>query len=168
MRISMNMVKLIPVLLVAALTGCASVMSPRVLQQVDKDVTFEMVLEKPEAYAGKTLLLGGDIIEAQPFPKKTVITVLQRPLGLRDQPLSKNESKGRFIAEVPGFLDPAIYRKGRQITVAGTFVAEEVRPLGKMKYTYPVIRCREIHLWPMEGPLNRPRFYFGLGFSHGF
>jgi len=161
-------VKTIPVLLIIALTGCAHVMSRQVLQEVDGDVSFEMLLEKPEACAGKTLLLGGDIIETQTFPEKTVITVLQRPLGLGDRPLSKNESKGRFIVEAAGFLDPAIYRAGRQITVAGTFVAEEVRPLGKMKYTYPVIRCREIHLWPMEGPLNRPRFYFGLGFSHGF
>jgi outer membrane lipoprotein len=164
----MDIMKKIPVLLLLVLTGCAHIMSQEVLQEADRDISFQMILENPDAYVGKMLLLGGDIIETQPFPNKTLITILQRPLGFRDRPLSGDESRGRFIVETSGFLDPAIYRAGREITVAGTLVAEEVRPLGKMNYTYPVLQSREIYLWPVQGPLNRPRFYFGVGFSHGF
>jgi len=164
----MNGTKAILIFLVLALSGCAHVISREAMQDVNEDVSFEMVLKNPDAYIGETFLLGGDIIQTQPFPKKTLIMVLQRPLGFSNRPLVEKESKGRFILEAPEFLDPAIYKAGRQLTMVGTLVGKEVRPLGGMKYTYPFIRSKEIYLWPVERPSNRPRFYFGFGLSHGF
>jgi len=47
---------------------------------------FEQVLGNPQAYKGRIVLLGGDIIEIQNLPDRTIIVVLQRPLGFNKKP----------------------------------------------------------------------------------
>lgn len=133
-----------------SISGCASVLSQGLLAQVDRAIPFEQLLEDPEAYRGSTVLLGGEIIETRNYPENTLIFVLQRPLGLRDEPAVDKESKGRFLLTVPNFLDPAIYRPGRKLTVAGAVEGKEIHPLDEIKYTYPVISKKELYLWPSE------------------
>lgn len=146
------------------LVGCAHVISKQVLNEVDKNATFAQVAKDPDAYKGKTVLFGGAIIETKNLADKTVITVLQHPLGSRGQPAAGDVSEGRFIVTTPGFIDPAIYSQGRKITVAGRVVGKEKRPLGEIEYTYPVIEKRELYLWPAEKPAStEPRWHFGVG-----
>jgi len=147
--------------------GCAPVISSQILKEVDQSVRFEQVLENPDAYEGKIVLLGGEIIKTENFPDKTVIIVLQRSLGYRNKPISEGASKGRFIVSAPGFLDPAIYRPQRKITVVGVVLGKEVRALGEIEYTYPIISKREIHIWPEEDFSKEPRVHFGIGVGIG-
>jgi len=84
------------------LAGCAHVISKEALKEVDTTVTFSQVAQDPDAYKGKTVLLGGDIIKAQNFSNMTLIVVLQRPLGRRGEPAAGDVSEGRFI----GHLQP--------------------------------------------------------------
>jgi len=150
------------------MAGCAPVISPAVLKEVDQSVGFEQVLKNPLAYRGRTVLLGGDIIETQNFAEKTLIVVLQRSLGFRKKPAAEGESKGRFIVSVPGFLDPAIYRPRRKVTVVGSVSGKEVRPLGEIEYTYPIITKRELYIWPVEeSSATQPRVRFGVGIGIG-
>jgi outer membrane lipoprotein len=152
-----------------AVAGCATAISQETLKTVDKDIRFEQVLENPEAYRGKVVLLGGEIINTENVPNKTVITVLQRSLGYNQKPDSEGESKGRFIVSTPDFLDPAIYRPRRKITVVGSVRGKEVRQLGELEYAYPVIEKKELHIWPVEGaPGTSPRFHFGIGIGKTF
>ena len=150
------------------LAGCAHVISKQTLAEVDTSVTFAQVAQDPDAYEGKTVLFGGDIIEAQNLPDKTLVVVLQRPLGRRGEPAAGDVSEGRFILRNPEFLDPAIYSPGRKITAAGTVVGKEVRPLGEIEYTYPIIEKRELYLWPEEeSASNEPKVHFGFGVGVG-
>jgi len=156
-------------LTILGVTGCAAVISQDTLKTVDKEIRFEQILENPDAYRGKVVLLGGEIIKTENVPDKTVITVLQRSLGYNQKPDSEGESKGRFIVSTPDFLDPAIYRPGRKITVVGSVMGKEVRPLGELEYVYPVIEKKELHIWPAEGaPATSPRFHFGIGIGKTF
>jgi outer membrane lipoprotein len=158
------MLQSITIIIALLLTGCASLISQEVMKDVDKAIRFEQLLENPEAYQGKTVLVGGDIIEARNYPEKTLIVVLQRPFELQNRPAVDGVSKGRFIVTISGFLDPAIYRKGRQITVVGVVLGKEVQPLGEIEYAYPVIAKRELHLWPSdESALREHRVHFGIG-----
>jgi outer membrane lipoprotein len=150
------------------LVGCAHVISKQALKEVDKNATFAQVAKAPDAYKGKTVLFGGDIIETKNLSDKTLITVLQRPLGTRDRPAAGDVSEGRFIIQAPGFLDPAIYSPGRQMTVAGKVVGKEVRPLGEIQYTYPLIEKRELYLWPEEkSEPEESKVHFGVGIGVG-
>lgn len=151
------------------LASCAHVISKEVLQEVDTSVSFAQLSKDPEAYQGKTVLFGGDVIGTQNLSDKTVVVVLQRPLGSRGEPSAGDVSEGRFIITTPGFLDPAIYGPGRKITVAGTVVGKEMRPLGEIEYTYPIIEKRELYLWPEEETASdEPDVHFGVGIGVGF
>ena len=151
------------------LAGCAPVISKGALKKVDQGLGFEQLLKDPEAYREKTVLLGGNIIKTKNLPDSTLIVVLQRPLGFRKKPTQEDVSKGRFIVYVPGFLDPAIYRHGRKITIVGSVLGKEVRPLGKIEYSYPVIEKRELYLWPAEESyVTEPRVHFGVAIGTWF
>lgn len=148
--------------------GCAPVISQETLRTVDKQISFETILKDPDVYRGKDVLLGGSIIETTPLPGKTMIVVLQYPLGFREKPSRDGESKGRFIISAAGFFDPAIYRTGRLITVAGTVMGKEMRLLGEIQFPYPLVAGKELYLWPSEYANDLPRFYFGIGVGKTF
>jgi outer membrane lipoprotein len=96
------------------------------------------------------------------------MVVLQHPLGGRNKPSKEKGSKGRFIVVARGFMDPAIYRSGRQVTVVGTVAGKDVRPIGEIQYAYPLMEMKELYLWPLEDAANQPRFYFGVGVGKTF
>lgn len=155
-------------LLILFVMGCAPVISQDVLRDVDKDLPFQAVLSNPDRFRGKTILLGGKIIETTPLEGKTRVTVLQYPLGFRNKPSVDSGSEGRFMVEAPGFLDPVVYSPGRQVTVAGILDRKEVLPLGEINYTYPIVASRELYLWPVDDAYYLPQFYIGIGIGKTF
>lgn len=155
-------------LLISFVAGCAPLISQEALREVDKNLSFQAVLANPDSFKGRTILLGGKIIETTPVEGKTRVTVLQFPLGFRDRPSVDSASEGRFIVEASGFLDPVVYSAGRQVTVAGTVEGKEVLPLGEINYTYPVVMSRELYLWPVEEGHYLPQFYIGIGIGKTF
>jgi outer membrane lipoprotein len=163
----MILVCLLVVIAVVA-TGCARAVSRQAMKHVDKGVTFEQLLDQPDRYTGTTVLLGGVIIETENHPGNTLILVLERPLDYQKKPVSRDVSKGRFIVRAPGFLDPAIYRPRRKVTVVGTVVGKETRALDEVSYTYPVISREELHIWPAEEePVLQSPVQFGVGIGIG-
>lgn len=146
------------------LAACASTISPEVLKDVNQSIRFEALVKNPDAFQGKTVLFGGDIIKTENSPDKTLIVVLQRSLNSDEKPSGGDRSAGRFIVSVPGFLDPAIFQPGRQITVVGVVAGKEVRALDDIAYTYPVIERRHLYLWQRKSGIDTgPRVYFGFG-----
>jgi outer membrane lipoprotein len=127
-------------------TSCAP-FSKNIMDQVDPALTFEDVLRDPSIFQGKTVLWGGVIVETLNRPNETVIKVRQTELDLEKRPTNLDHSRGRFLIQYNGFLDPAIYKEGREITVAGEIIGKEVLPLGNLNYTYPLVGAKEIHLW---------------------
>jgi outer membrane lipoprotein len=163
-----NVFRFLAMAYVILMSGCSHVISNEVLKEVDRNITFAQVAKAPDAYKGKTVLFGGDIIETQNLPDKTLILVLQRPIGRRGEPAAGDVSEGRFIIQTPGFLDPAIYSPGRKVTVAGMVLGKEVRPLGKIEYTYPIIEKRELYLWSEQDySSTKPQTHVGFGIGIG-
>jgi outer membrane lipoprotein len=170
MGISRNIVFpwLLTMAAILLLVGCAHVISKETLKAVDRSVTFSQLAKDPDAYKGKTVLFGGAIIETIHLADKSQVVVLQQPLDRRDRPVAGDVSEGRFIVTTQGFLDPAIYSPGRQVTVAGQVVGKEKHPMGEIEYTYPVIEKQGIYLWPVERPASAgPTWQFGFGVGTG-
>ncbi len=140
------------VLSMAVLSGCAPVISSELRKEARKDLTFPMALRDPTAYTGSIVIWGGIIMGIANHPDGTALVVLETPLTYRERPQNSAYSRGRFIATTPQFLDPAVYRRGRLITVAGEIIGKETRQLGKSKiqYTYPVVSIKQINLWEPE------------------
>ena len=70
----------------------------------------------------------------------------------------------RHLVVVNRFLEPAFYRSGRDITVAGEVVGSVLPRLGEIGYRYPVIAALKIYLWkkpfsPQGNPYPYPFGY---------
>jgi outer membrane lipoprotein len=141
-------------LLLSILAGCAiSPISKPLRQAAKSQPAFTEISARPDAFKGRTVILGGTIVQTTNQPKTTEIEILQKPLSrYSDRPQETDRSFGRFLARCQGFLDSAVYEKGRDITVAGIVEGREVRPLDQIRYPYLVIECKEIHLWPNPLP----------------
>ena len=81
------------------------------------------------------------------------------PLDRSEQPIGDNKFGGRFLVLYQGFLDPAIYEKGKIITVAGIIKGDKALPLGDTEYHYPYLNAREIHLWVPEEMILYYQYY---------
>ncbi|MGD8687253.1 MAG: Slp family lipoprotein, partial [Syntrophobacterales bacterium] len=112
-------------------TASCSVISSQVRKEAEPPVEFKTLMKEANAYVGRTVIVGGYILATDKLADKSVILTLQAPLGFRSEPKSRDKSQGRFIVVHKDFLDPAVYRKGRKITVAGYVVGitteDEVR-----------------------------------------
>ena len=147
---------LISSLILLLLPSCVYVISKEVRREVTKDLNLREVIKAPDAYKGKVVLWGGVIIESKNLKKDTRVVVLQKDLNRWGRPKESDESQGRFIVFHPGYLDTAIYRRGREITVAGEVIGQKVLPIDEVEYSYPVLSPREIHLWREERRAKYP------------
>jgi outer membrane lipoprotein len=133
---------------VVGILGCSSYPISRKYQQMaSKNVNFTMVLSNPEAYVGAYVIWGGRIVETTNTPEGSEVIVLETPLNGWEEPGSPEYSPGRFVAKSPDFLDPAVYRPGKKITLAGQVMGGEKKPLGTTEYTYPVVDIKQLYLW---------------------
>jgi outer membrane lipoprotein len=143
------------------IAGCGYPISQGLRGEARKDLTFPMVLQNPTAYIGSIVIWGGRIIETVNYSDRTELTVLESSLGYQGRPKGAKYSHGRFIAKSSKFLDPEIYQKGRKITLAGEIIGKETKPLGDLKYTYPVVMIKEIYPWEMERVyVPSPEYYW--------
>jgi outer membrane lipoprotein len=154
---------LVLVLVMSGLAACAHVVSKESRDMADPGVTLEELFKEPESFRGKTVILGGSIINTTNTDEGTYIEVLQRPLDYRGRPTATDKSLGRFMVFDKDYLEPAIYRKGRKLTVAGEVLGGTLRPLGDIQYRYVLLRSRELRLIK---PRYAPRFHFGVGVFH--
>ena len=147
------------------LISSCSVISKSVRQEADTSIPFEALRTNPAGHIGKTVLLGGHILEVQNLPEKTKVVVLQTPLGSQDRPESRDKSEGRFVIAADGFLDPEVYRNDLGITVAGTVVGPETVQIEGHSYPTVAVKPVEVHLWQKEirpvyrGPYYDPFYY---------
>jgi outer membrane lipoprotein len=158
------------VLLSLFLTGCGSKVIPEEFEKkIDKKVTFEEVKRDPEAFKGKRILVGGEIIETRSLQGKTEIEILQKPLGRDRGPLPVDESEGRFVLVHASFLDPSVFRSGRRVTAVGVVEGSRSQKIGETEMIYPILENEHIHLWPVgSGQRSGPSIGIGFGFGFGF
>jgi outer membrane lipoprotein len=137
-------------ILMMLFAGSCSVISQQIRSDAIPPMGFKILLQESDKYLGNTVILGGYILETNNLTDQTSIKVLQAPLGVTEEPKSKDYSEGRFIISEKGFLDPEVYSKGRKITVAGTVVGSGVEKIDDFSQPYLKIQSREIYLWPED------------------
>ena len=149
------MIRILLAMLMAGLVGpgCATVISKAVLEKVNRNITFEALKQNPGAYEGQMVLLAGVIVKTTNMPTGVTLEIYQTEMDREDRPTHTDVSEGRFLVKYGDFLDPEIYSKGRQLTIAGKVLGVKVMKLGEMDYPYPLIRAEAIHLWKKTKPL---------------
>jgi outer membrane lipoprotein len=153
--------------LMMLLNACTPVISPQLMDQVDRNLTYNVLASQPDESRGKIILLGGTIVQTVPKPKETEIEVVQKQISSCGEPYLTDKSEGRYLVVVDRFLDPAIYRSGRDITVAGEVRGSVLRRLGEIDYRYPVVSASELHLWkePLP-PQTYPYPHYPYGYPY--
>ncbi len=155
--------------LLLSLAGCARPFPSHITDQVDRRITYADLSKDPEGYKGKWVMFGGSIVGARTERDgRTFLEILQKPVDRDGRPYYRSdETGGRFMAVSSEFMDPAIYRRGRLITVVGEVVGESVRPIDQLTYRYPLLAVQAVHLWePNYGP--RVSIGVGVGVFHRF
>lgn len=136
-------------LFLLSLSGCAHVISKDLRTKSDPSLTLSQVRNNPEAFKGKMVVWGGEIVETLNLKEgDTQIEVFQRNLGWRGEPKGTGVSEGRFLILSDQYLDPYLFCKGKKITVAGEILGEKIKAIGEMDYRYPLISSKQIYLWP--------------------
>ena len=160
----------------ALLAGCATVPAPLAGDN------FTPVTPQQAAGggspSGQRVRWGGEIIRVEPRPDATCFEILSRELYADARPNRRDHSDGRFIACKQGFFDPAVYDKGRDITVVGAISGSEKHKVGQYDYTFAKVNADEVYMWPKRAaypagyydPLWGPRPYdpfWGPGWGWG-
>jgi outer membrane lipoprotein len=91
---------------------------------------------------------GGVILETRPENNYTCFEVLAKPLQTSMRPKDTDQAGGRFIACKPGFYDPEVFDKGREVTLTGKVIHMDVRKVGEYDYHFPVVDIEFMILWP--------------------
>jgi len=135
-------------------SGCVStpeVVPDTMKSQIDSHIRFEQVLDQPEAFQGKVVVWGGEVLQAKRLSDATQLEILQLPLDSSQRPSqNKTESKGRFLARESAFLDPATFPAGTRVTVVGELTGAQTAQLDEMSYQYPTMVMKHLHVWTPE------------------
>jgi len=162
----MNRHRRIPVyalttLLATAWLGACTSQVPLLIRQGPLDSPAPAVVREQDGdYAGQTVRWGGMLIATGNEEHFTRLTVLALPLTRDGEPGSGDDSLGRFIAIVPGFLDPKVYAADRLVTVTGTLRGVEAGMVGEHPYRYPVVEAEAWYLWPEPGTASYDYPYY--------
>jgi len=156
-----------PLILAVGLGGCASPVPAPIRQPLAEPVSFETVRRAPESVIGRTVRLGGSILEVRNRAETTVIEVLQRPLGRQGRPRPGGDSQGRFLAVLEGFHDPLVYTQEHGLTVVGRMTGTQTGPIEDYRYAYPTIQVTQHWLWEPESEPTEPAYGYPLYYPFG-
>lgn len=101
---------------------------------------------------------GGMILETRPEKDYTCFEVLSKQLQASMRPKKSDQDSGRFIACKPGFYDPEVFKKSREVTVTGKIIHMDIRKVGEYDYHFPIVDIEFMILWPKR----RDRAYYGM------
>jgi outer membrane lipoprotein len=154
----------VPVVLVL-LTACAPapIYQPTAANVV---VAPTQVAQTPEQYTGRDVIWGGRIVRVDNFTDHTEIQVLAYVLDSSQRPKLSGNGIGRFIATLPGYVEPINYPAGAPITVAGHLNGSRSGKVGDADYVFPLVTATQAHRWTAE-ELQSGKVNFGVGVGVG-
>ena len=138
------------------LSACATNVPAPIREAPAAQPLPDEVRADPTRFQGQPVRWGGVIASVSNRADETGVEVVARPLSGSARPQEVDRTYGRFLARVPGFLDPAVYAPGREITVTGTISGLESRPVGEYAYPYVVVDVTAHYLWAVREPIREP------------
>ena len=151
--------------IVLILPGCAGSppFSDEQMRQADTSVHLSRLLDSPDDYAGKTVLVGGVINMVERRGIVNRIYVQAFPLDSSYRPDRSRPSAGHFMVVTDEPLSPARYAPGRPIEVLGTVLrSRKMTNFADRPEKVVVIRARALHVRKRRIP--PPARGVGFGF----
>lgn len=154
------MKQFVPVVLCLALaTGCASYPDAVSVPEGTPLVEFSQA-QSLSAMNDKTSVRhlarwSGLVASVQNLPDRTRLEIVAFPAADNGRPRVQAKAQGRFVAYVPGFIDPLVYQKGSAVTVLGELSTTERGKIDQFEYDFSVLQQAKVHLWPVQVPEQR-------------
>jgi len=105
-------------LISAFFAGCATGISPGLQQQAGAPVDFAALSANPEAYKGRLVILGGEVMSLEPWGQDgTLMTVNQQEMSQLGNPRGA-PSGGTFVVESDKWLSPSTFQPKSTVKVA--------------------------------------------------
>jgi outer membrane lipoprotein len=162
---------LIP-LLSFALPACAPVISKEIRREARVGLSLQEVETNPGRYQGITVIWGGAILQNRLGEEGSILEILHEPLNAGGRPYLPAGQAGRiqghserFFVLLAPTMDPVLYERSLEVTVAGEIVGEKKSSSDEGDLSYPLLRAREIHVWQ---PRRMPDIHLGIGFGVTF
>lgn len=92
----------------------------------------------------------GVIAKVENNAKNTRLEVVYFQGNESGRPKITDQTEGRFVAYINGFVDPMVYQQGKSVTVLGQLAPVETGLVDKFEYIYPVIQQAVVYLWPKQ------------------
>ncbi|MGR9014783.1 MAG: Slp family lipoprotein [Gammaproteobacteria bacterium] len=127
------------------------------------DISYTQAIEDVAHYKNAPVRWGGVIVGVENEQDFSLIQVLYYPLNDEGRPQTDQPNEGRFLIKSPEFLDPVVYTKNTEITVAGTIVGELERTIGKKVLRLPLVAATTIYRWQVYVYDN---YYDGFGYGY--
>jgi outer membrane lipoprotein len=150
----------------AALTSasCVSVLRDDLMKSGVRNFSFTEVMKNPGLSHGKLFILGGRIVDTKLTEEGSLVEAIYVPVdwtgALKDLELPTT----RFLALSPkeaGILDPMIYNKNSEVTLAAVFDGIREGKIDDMEYAFPFFRIRQIYLWGKRPQVSYGPPYYG-------
>jgi outer membrane lipoprotein len=154
-------------LLICLLVTACSNLPPAIKNPPLYDITYSQAIQNINNHKHAPVRWGGTIIDVENEQNFTLVQVLSYPLGSSGRPQLDEANEGRFIFKSAKFLDPVVYAKDKEITVAGTLEGDVERTIGKKILRLPLISSTVIYLWP-DYYRNYYGGYGGFGYGYGY
>ena len=132
------------------LSSCAPVLRRDLLSSGIYNIPPSRIIEDPARFSGKLFILGGIIVDTKFTADGSLVEAIFVPVDSMGYLKDPGFLHGRFLALYPkgkGLLDPLIFLKEREITVAGEFKGTRSGRIDEMEYTYPLFEIKDIYLW---------------------
>jgi outer membrane lipoprotein len=130
--------------------GCAPAISTALQREAGPPVDFALLSAHPDSYKGRLLILGGEVMGVTPWRDGSLLTVDQRPLDGRLNPVG-DISGGSFAVESDQWLDSNWYVPKSKVVVAGVVEGQKNGLL--------LLKAREVNLL---APPTWEKFYYPI------
>lgn len=126
------------------------------------------VAQSPERYTAGQVIWGGRVVGVSNLADHSEIEVLAYPLDSSQRPQANDSGNGRFIAMMPGYVEPLDYPTGALMTVSGQLAGSRAGKVGQASYVFPLVQVNQSHIWTAD-EMNKGRnnVHFGLGLGVG-
>lgn len=128
------------------------------------NATPQQVATAPVNFRNLHVVWGGSVISVRNLADHSEVEILAYPLDASQRPRLKEPATGRFIAIVPGFVEPMNYPPGSLVTLSGTLDGARSGEVGQAGYTYALVHSDAMHRWtPEEMRQGHPNISIGVG-----
>jgi outer membrane lipoprotein len=148
---------------ISLLSACSN-LPPAIEDPPLYDISYSEATRNIGHFKDAPVRWGGVVIDVENEQNFSLVQVLYYPLNSYGRPVTDKANEGRFAIKSSEFLDPAVYAKDTEITVAGTLKGDIERKVGNKTLRLPLISSTVLHLWPAY-TYNNNYGYGGYGYG---